>query len=72
MVYLAYIAKFSRNLEDNIDNVETVLTLLKTARPTIKLNKCFFINDSIEYPGHMAKPNKLQVTPKRIKAVKKL
>lgn len=39
---------------------------------TIKLNKCFFMYESIEYLEHIVKPQELFVAPKTIDAVQKM
>lgn len=39
---------------------------------TIKLNKCSFMHESIEYLGHIVKPKELSVALKTIDAFEKM
>lgn len=52
MVYLVDINIFSHNIDEHLENVETVFTLLRNAGLTIKLNKYVFMHDSIEFGTH--------------------
>ena len=72
MVYLDDIVIFSKTPEEHLDNLETVLELLQKAGLTIRLNKCFFMHEKIEYLGHIVKPGQLQVAPKTTEAVQKM
>lgn len=45
-----------KNVEEHLDNMETVLSLLQNAGMMIKLNKGFFMHEYIEYLVHIVKP----------------
>lgn len=72
IVYLENIIVFSKNIDEHMDNLETVLSLLQNAGLTIKLNKCFFMHESIEYLGNIVRQKELLVEPKTIDAVQRM
>lgn len=72
LVYLADIIVFSKNIKEHLDNLETVLSSLQNAGMTIKINKCFFLHDLMEYLSHIVKPKELSVAPKTIDAVREI
>lgn len=72
MVYLDGIMVFSRNVEEHQENLETVLSLLQNSSMTIKLNRCFFLHDAIEYLGHIVKSKNIYVALKTIDAVQQM
>lgn len=72
MIYLDDVIILSRNVEEHLDNLETVLSLLENAEITIKLSKCFFMQDSTEYLGNIFKPKKFSVAHKTTEASQKM
>lgn len=63
---------FSRNVEEHLENIATVLSLLQNSGMTIKLNKYFFMQYSIEYLGQTVKPQQLSVSPKTIEVAQNM
>lgn len=61
LVYLDDIVVFSRTPEKHIYHVQHVLTLLNNARATLKLKKCKFFTDTIDYLGHVIRPRRLEI-----------
>ena len=49
MVYLDDVIVFSDKPEQHIEDVAAVIRLLHNAGMTLKLNKCFFMHETIEY-----------------------
>lgn len=72
IVYLEDIIVFSKNINEHLDKLETVLSILQSAGLTIKLNNCFFMPEYIEYLGHIVRPKELLVAPKTLYAVQKM
>lgn len=64
MVYLEDIIIFWKNIKEHLGNVETLHSLLENAGRKIKLKKCFFIHDLIEYLCHILKPKELSFSKK--------
>lgn len=57
---------------ENLDHLKEVLDLLKNAGMKIKLKKCFFFVNRIEYLGQVTRPNYLEVAPQETDAIRKL
>lgn len=66
MVYLDDIIIFSDNIDEHLKQIEQILTVLRQARMTPRLNKCFFMQKRIEYLGHIVKTGELYVANKVI------
>ena len=62
LVYIDDIIVFSRNYDEHLDHLEHVLHLLKNAGIKLKLKKCFFFRDEVEYLGHRIRPGTLSVS----------
>lgn len=63
---------FSKSLEQHLDHVSTVLSLLKYAGVSLKMKKCLFFTDQVYYLGHIIRLGKLQVAAKTTEAVEGL
>ena len=72
LVYLDDIVVFSKTGEEHIDHVRSVLSLLADAGVTLKLKKCFFFTDKIDYLGHVIRPGKLQIAEHTTDAIRQL
>ena len=70
LVYLDDIIVFSRTAEEHIRHVEEVLTTLQDAGFSLKLRKCEFFAETVDYLGHVIRPERLQVAQQKIEAVK--
>lgn len=64
LVYLDEVTVFSKSVEQHVDHVSAVLSIFKDARVSLKLMKCSFFTDYVEYLGHIIRPGKLQVAEK--------
>lgn len=65
-IYLDVVNVFSRNVEEHLINLKTVLSFSQNAGMKKKMSKYFFMNDSIEYLDEIFKPKELSVAPKKI------
>ena len=72
LVYIDDIIIFSKNREEHLEHLETVLQLLQGAGIKLKLKKCFFFRDEVEYLGFRIRPGTLSACPdaKAVAAIK--
>ena len=61
LVYIDDIVIFSNTVEEHIRHVDEVFTTLRQAGVTLKISKCRFFSDKVEYLGHIIRPGKLEV-----------
>jgi len=54
----------------HVKDVNTVLHRLREAGVTIKLEKCTWFSDEVEYLGHIVRPGQLHVHNKNVDALK--
>lgn len=72
LVYLDDVIILSNSRDDLISQVRSVLMIFGNAGVTLKLRKYFFLQDRIDYIGHVIRPGSLEVTPKVTKAIKNI
>ncbi len=70
LVYLDDVIIYSKSVEDHIQHVDEVLTALREAGITLKISKCTFFSDKIEYLGHVIKPGRLEVDQANTKSLR--
>ena len=70
-VYIDDILIFSRTSEDHLQHLHSVLKRLKEAGLKLKLQKCHFIRQEVEYLGHVITPNSLKTNSRLVEAVQK-
>ena len=63
LVYIDDVIVFSQNREEHLEHLDTVLSLLKEAGIKLKLKKCFFFKDEVEYLGFRIRPGTLSAYP---------
>lgn len=61
LVYLDDVIVFSRSISDHIAHLDHVLGLLRAAGVSLKLKKCHFFQERVDYLGHVITPGKLSV-----------
>ena len=61
LVYIDDVVIFSKTDEEHFSRVSHVLTLLEEAGVKLKLKKCFFFHQRVEYLGHVITPGRLSV-----------
>ena len=71
LIYLDDVIVYSKAVEEHIQHVDEILTLLKNAGASLKLKKCHFFQSSVDYLGHVILPGKLAVAQKNIEFIKK-
>jgi Reverse transcriptase (RNA-dependent DNA polymerase) len=59
LVYLDDIIIYSTSREDHSHHVDEVLTTLGRAGLSLKLKKCHFFKDAVDYLGHVIRPGRL-------------
>lgn len=62
LIYLDDIVIFSKFVEEHMTHLRKVLTLLATSRVTLKNNKCRFFSNTIDYLGHVIRPDHLEIS----------
>ena len=60
---------FSRDFDQNMDHLDTVLNRLTSAGFTINARKCSFCKPEIKFLGHIVSREKLMPDPQRIEAI---
>ena len=68
-VYIDDVLIFSETLEEHLQHIRLVLERLKKAGLKLKLSKCHFLRESVEYLGHLITPQGLKPNPNQVKAV---
>ena len=61
LIYLDDVIVFSKTAQQHVKDVDLVLTLLRQAGVTLKLKKCFWFQDRVDYLGHVITPGRLSV-----------
>ena len=69
LVYLDDVVIFSNSLEEHLQHIDHVLTLLEKHDIRLRLAKCWFGKSQLEYLGHTVSELGLQPSPNKIKAV---
>jgi len=69
-VYLDDILIFSRNEDEHLKHLEKVFSLLEQNDFRLRLDKCFFAKDKLNYLGHTISSAGLQPESSKIEAVK--
>jgi len=69
LVYLDDIIVYSSQVEDHYRHLDTVFRLLKDAGFTLRLEKCEFFQESVDYLGHIVAPGQLKVQSRACEAV---
>ncbi|MGH0053304.1 MAG: reverse transcriptase/ribonuclease H family protein, partial [Sphaerochaetaceae bacterium] len=70
LVYLDDVIIYSNNMDDHFKHVEEILSCLSNAGITLKLKKCDFFTDTVNYLGHKIRPGHLE-TDKAVTAALK-
>ncbi len=71
-MYLDDVIIYSKSIEDHIKHVDEVLTCLREAGITLKISKCTFFSDKIEYLGHIIKPGRLEIDQANTRSLRAL
>ena len=68
-VYIDDILLFSKTMEDHIRHLQRVFQRLREAGLKLKLSKCHFLRQSVDYLGYVITPCGLQPNQKQVAAV---
>ena len=60
---------FSKKFDQHLEHVAEFITALQEAGFSLKLKKCDFFKNKVDYLGHVVRPGKLAVAQKSTKAV---
>ena len=69
IVYLDDILIYSKNDEDHEKHVRQILQRLREYQLYIWSSKCTFFIDTVEYLGHIIRPNDIKSNPALVKAI---
>ena len=70
LVYLDDIIVFSRSVEGHLKNLKVIFDLLREANLKLKLAKCKFLEESVQYLGHVISAMGTSPDPSKIEAIK--
>ena len=69
LVFFDDILVYSRTLEDHIQHLRQVFTLLARDQWKVKISKCRFAQQSISYLGHIVSHNDVSIDPSKIESI---
>jgi hypothetical protein len=69
IVYLDDILIFSNSKEEHTEHVREVLDRLRKAKLYVKLSKCEWNTDCIEYLGYVVTPEGVSINLERVKTI---
>jgi hypothetical protein len=70
MVYIDDIIIFSKDLNDHIAHLKQVFNLLQKAGMKVKVQKCRFARQEVEYLGHIVSQKGIKADPKKLNSVR--
>jgi Reverse transcriptase (RNA-dependent DNA polymerase) len=71
LIYLDDVIVYSRSMNDHLQHVNEILSMLQQTGASLKLKKCHFFQSSVDYLGHVIYPGKLAVAQKNIESIRK-
>lgn len=69
LVYLDDIIIFSKSWEDHLSHLAIIFDRLRSANLRVKLKKCFFGTQSMEFLGHIVTPDGIRPNPSKIERI---
>lgn len=69
-VYLDDIVVTGRNFEEHVHNLDEVLDRLDKANLSLKLEKCSFFQDKVDYLGHVVSAEGVRPQPQKVAAMR--
>ena len=67
--YLDDIIITGKDKQEHLNNLEQVLSRIQEFGFRVRKEKCFFMQDSVEYLGHIVSKNGIQMSPKKVEAI---
>jgi hypothetical protein len=71
LCYLDDIILFSSSIKSHVEDLDKVLSLLREAGVSLRLDKCHFFCRSVNYLGHVIEPGKLSVQATKVDTILK-
>src|SRR5438034_1091470 len=72
VVYIDDILIYSKTFEEHMEHLKIVFNILRKANLMMKLKKCKFLEQNIEFLGHIVGKDGIKVDPAKIEKVKNL
>src|SRR5437016_1370401 len=72
VVYINDILIYSKTFEEHMEHLKIVFNILRKANLMMKLKKCKFLEQNIEFLGHIVGKDGIKVDPAKIEKVKDL
>jgi hypothetical protein len=69
LVFVDDILIYSKSLEEHIKNLQEVFRILKDNKFLLKLSKCSFAQQSLEFLGYIISAQGVSIDPTKIQAV---
>ena len=69
LVYLDDIIIFSKSIEEHFSHLKNIFLVLEKANLKLKLSKCKFLQQSVNYLGHIISGNGIQPDPAKIEKI---
>jgi hypothetical protein len=63
---------FPKGLEDHFQHLEKVLKVIRAEGIHLKMSKCSFFTEEMEYLGHLISQDGIKKDPKKLKAIEKV
>ena len=70
VIYIDDILIFSKSEEEHVGHVQHVLEKLRQNKLFVKLSKCEFAKDKVEYLGHIVSAQGVHPDPKKVSVIK--
>ena len=71
LVYIDDIIVYSKTVSEHFHPLREVLTLLRAAGVSLKISKCAFFDEEVEYLGHVVKPGRLEMQSRNTDAIRR-
>lgn len=70
LVYMDDLIAFSKNFDEHLDHIDTILAAVSKAGLILQATKCSFGFSKLKYLGHIISKNGVEVDPEKVRAVK--
>jgi transposase InsO family protein len=72
IIYIDDVLVMSPTFEDHLNHLKTTFARLRAANLKVKLPKCRFLTDRIQYLGHILTPDGIHMDPDKTKAINEM